>query len=123
MAQSLPDNYPSPPEGLGGEELLEWERICQELDSKGLLDKADRAMITLYCATWSIWWDARKACNQLGSIVNYKNFGPGYNQLYKVFRETFREMMNQIRELGLTPSARHKMKMGTAPEASEAKEF
>jgi P27 family predicted phage terminase small subunit len=88
--------------------LLEWHRVCDELDAAGKLDKADRAVLTVYCTTWQEHHKASKAVAEYGSVIKYSNGMVGQSPYYKVMRETATLLRGYLADLGLTPATRHK---------------
>jgi P27 family predicted phage terminase small subunit len=101
-------NRPAPPDELDGEALLEWQRICEELDATGRLDKADRAILCVYVETWATWKAAAAATAKSGAVVKYSNGVPGQSPFYKTMRETAAQLRKLLSDLGLTPAARGK---------------
>ena len=99
-------NRPRPPEDLDGEALLEWERVVTELEAVGKLDKADRAVLTLYAQTWATWNAAMQAVVKHGSVIKYPNRMVGPSPFYKVAKETAAQLRGLLTDLGLTPAAR-----------------
>jgi P27 family predicted phage terminase small subunit len=99
-------NRPLPPDELEGEALLEWHRVCDELDSAGRLDKADRAVLLLYAETWAQWRAATRGVNKHGSVVKHSNGAAGRSPFYVVQRETAAQLRGLLADLGLTPTAR-----------------
>lgn len=102
-------NRPSPPDDLQNEGLLEWGRICDELSDAGLLNKADRAIIKLYCDAWQTYTAAQAAVNVSGPVVKYPNGMPGPSPLFNVAEKTAARMEKLLAQLGLTPAARHRL--------------
>lgn len=112
---------PAPPPEIQGEALLEWERVCNELAAAGRIDKADRAILSLYCATWEIYQQAMRGVSAHGAIVKHPNGVAGPSPFYKVSRETSLQLQKLLADLGLTPAARHKVKV--AAEVPEDLEY
>ena len=111
---------PRPPEDLDGEALLEWERVCLDLDEEGLLAATDRALLTLYVRTWAAWNDADKMVQKFGSVIKYSNGVPGASPHFKTGSEFAKQLRAIIGELGLTPVARAKRNMRANPEEEDA---
>jgi len=111
-------NGPKPPEELDGEALLEWERVCAELDAAGTLDKTDRAVLTLYAQTWATHHAAARAVAQHGAVIKWPNGMPGPSPFYRVMKETAAQLRGLLNDLGLTPASR---KTSTAGEEEELK--
>jgi P27 family predicted phage terminase small subunit len=107
-----PDRRPLPPEDLDGEALLEWERIVAELEARGTLDKADRALLTLYAQTWGQWHEAMRGVTKYGAVIRYPNKTTGPSPFYKVAKETAVILRGLLNDMGLTPASRAKLKAG-----------
>ena len=105
----------APPEELDGEALLEWDRVTHELAERDLLDQSDRAVLMLYCRTWATWREVDKLVRKYGSVIKYANGVPGPAPFFKTACEAAKQLRALLADLGLTPSARHKM---TAPKKS-----
>lgn len=119
---SIDPNRPSPPPEIQGEALLEWDRVCDELAAAGRLDKADRAILTVYCLTWAIHEQAMRAVSNHGAIVKWPNGTAGPSPFYKVSRETANQLQKLLADMGLTPASRQKVK-AVAEAPAEALEF
>jgi len=112
-------NRPIPPPEIQDESLLEWGRVVAELEAAGRLDKADRAILVLYCGTWEIYATAMRGVMAHGPIVKHHNGVAGESPFYGVAKETARQLQKLLNDLGLTPAARHKMKTAAVEEPSE----
>lgn len=97
---------PPAPEELAGEALLEWERLCNELDQAGLLSTADRAIMTLHCQTWMVYRQTIEATHKYGAVIKWPNGIPGPGPFWKVASECTKMLRGTIRDLGLTPASR-----------------
>jgi P27 family predicted phage terminase small subunit len=107
---------------LNGEALAEWNRVCDELAVLGRLDKADRAILTLYVQVWATNQAAQRDVFQWGSTVKYSNGNVGQAPFYKVAKETAAQLRGLLADLGLTPAIRAKAKGaggGTADDPGE----
>lgn len=110
---------PAPPEGLAGEALLEWHRVCDELQADGRLDKADRAILVLYCQTWHEYQEATHGVRQHGLVIRYSNKMVAPSPYFKIRKETGALLQKLLGDLGLTPAARNRMKAPPEPEEEE----
>lgn len=98
------------PDGLTGEALAEWGRITAELSRLDILDKADRATLTLYCRTWAVWLQDNARTEREGSIFEYNNGTVGPAPWFNTADKSARMLRGLLSDLGLSPSARKKMK-------------
>ena len=99
---------PPPPDDLEGEALLEWGRVCDELAAAKRLETADRAILSVYVETWTVWRTATRHVNTFGPVVPAANNVVGRSPFYTVQRETAAQLRNLLSDLGLTPQARGK---------------
>lgn len=104
------DQKPKPPDDIDGEALLEWERITEELEDAGHLDRTDRALITVYVRTWAVWRKAAEVVAQDGPIVLLPNNWPGQSPELKAMIECGKVLDKLLTSLGLTPTFREKNK-------------
>lgn len=99
---------PQPPEELADEALLEWHRVCEELAAAQLLDRTDRAILTLYARTWAVWNAAARVVAVDGPVVLLPNNYPGESSEYKVMDKAGKQLDKLLDRLGLNPTARQK---------------
>ena len=108
MAATKTANRPTPPEEIEGEALLEWHRVCDELEAAGRLDKADRAVLTVYVEIWAVHRAATAAVAKYGPVIKFHTGVPAQSPFYKTQRETATLLRRLLADLGLTPAARGK---------------
>lgn len=106
MSLETKTNRPAPPECLSGEAVLEWQRVVAELEAQGRLDKADRAILTLYCLHWQTHHEAARHVVEFGSVIKHANGSPYQNPFYKTMKETAPLLRGLLQDLGLTPTKR-----------------
>jgi P27 family predicted phage terminase small subunit len=95
-------NRPIPPETFQGEQLLEWHRICDELERVGTLEPKLRAVIILYCQSWAITQETNKWVVQLGSVIrHFEGSAPGPSPFYKVWQQESKTCAALMAQLGL----------------------
>lgn len=97
---------PDPPEDIQDEALLEWHRVCGELEAIGKLATSDRAIISLYCKTWARWQAMSRNVDTFGPVVKFPNGYPGISPHYQVLKDCEAKLARLIVELGITPSQR-----------------
>ena len=92
----------------------EWKKICTVLKDLGVLSKADRASIELYCQTYSQWRDACEKVSRHGSVLQVKTRSgiiPKRNP-FDIIRERNAVVCTRLLvEFGLTPSARSRIEV------------
>jgi P27 family predicted phage terminase small subunit len=103
-------NRPAAPPEIEGEAAVEWDRVCSELSAAGRLDKADRAILVIYCQTWAVYTDAMRSVMAWGAIVEHANKVGGASPFYKVAKETAQQLQKLLNDMGMTQAARHKIK-------------
>ena len=106
MENDKPNRRPQPPDDLDGEALLEWGRVCDDLDALGTLDAADRAVLTLYVQTWQANQTVARHVMKFGPIAKQHNGVVGQTPHYKTMRETAALLRQLLADLGLTPASR-----------------
>ncbi len=106
-----PQGKPTCPEHLDEIAKKEWAEITEILDTMGLLSKADRAMLEIYCVTYSRWRRAIDNLAKYGDMIVTKDKkiepSPYVSQADRT-AETCRKLLV---EFGLSPAARARMRM------------
>jgi len=95
---------PTRPKELMGKPvaLAEWKRIVIELQSKGLWDKTDRALIMLYCDAFQDFSEAASCVKEHGPLVPDKGGGLKSNPAYRQKRDAADRMARYLGDMGLT---------------------
>lgn len=112
----LNDSEPTPPKGEPDmpEHLNEtgreaWLWLSEMLGVMGLLAESDRAIMSLYCDTWSEYVDAREKVNTYGMVLLSKG-GVPYMSPYMMAESMLKKQLTQyLGELGLSPSSRSRL--------------
>lgn len=106
---------PDRPQLLSTEAKREWNRIAGELARIGVLALVDRATLAAYCEAWAEWARLTKETQQI--VANGEQYITGANGVFYA-HPTFklRDQANSYflkcaAELGLTPSARSRIKV------------
>ncbi|HWE03160.1 MAG TPA: phage terminase small subunit P27 family [Tepidisphaeraceae bacterium] len=116
--------YPACPTHISGEARNEWDRITDELDGMGLLTTADRTVIALYCQSWQRWIKAETKVMEMGEIVGApKTKTPMQNPWLSIANKAHEQCHKMLVELGLTPSARSKIKIDKSDHAADDDDF
>lgn len=106
---------PSMPDWLDDEGRAEWERIVPGLEALDILKPEDRAMLSVYCVTWSRYVAAVKQYRTEGiTLVN-----PGSRRVHKhpavgVAEVAGAQLRTFAAEFGLTPSAEQRLVVATS---------
>lgn len=107
---------PECPAHLDAEARAEWDRVTAELAQLGVLSRADRAALALYCDCHSQWVAANRAVAEKGLVVETRLGGVKANPAVAIARAARAQMIRVLAEFGLTPSARTTLGTAAAPE-------
>jgi P27 family predicted phage terminase small subunit len=114
---------PDPPPHLDEIALTEWNLITQELAAKQVITQVDKAILALYCETWSEWIMLGELLKEQATIKTYPTGAEYVNLLIGARRSARQELKNYAAELGITPSSRTKVKtIGKAAEEPSKKQ-
>lgn len=117
-----PPGIPVPPTWLDQEGRAEWDRVAKGLDNMGILGTIDRAVLALYCETWSVWNRARRDLRAASSgrqgagtevLVDGDKGRTVKSPAWQVYRDAATTLRELARELGLTPATRLRMELPT----------
>ena len=116
---------PSPPSHLDAEARREWKRISVELARLGLVSKIDRAVLALYCQTWSDWTQAREELKGHGRTVKSPNGYEIPSPHLTIANAAGKELRALAAEFGMSPASRTRVKAEkpSAPRKSRAEKF
>jgi P27 family predicted phage terminase small subunit len=125
---------PSPPPEIFAipEALAEWKRAGPILYALGLISELDRSVFTSYCIAYARHMAAVRAVtaaivadsrrhkkNRTGGLmVRGSRKNVVQNPAVRIEREAGRDVLRFAEQLGLTPSARSKIKADTGPSAA-----
>lgn len=109
-----PRARPTCPEWLDKEARSEWRRVVPLLDNLGLLTKADRAALAIYCDQWSTYVAARANVEKFGAVVEARE-----SPYLRIADRAAQRIRQYCQEFGLTPSARGRMQVPGESMAGE----
>ncbi len=75
----------------------------------GLLTRVDRAVLALYCQTWSRWVEAEKHLESEGSVQEGRQKGLVKSPWVRIAAEAAEHLARFAVEFGLTPSSRGRL--------------
>lgn len=102
---------PEPPSHLDEIALTEWNLLTQELAAKQVITQVDKAILALYCETWSEWIMLGELLKEHPTVIKTYPTGAEYVTLLIGARRSARqELKAYAAELGITPSSRTKVK-------------
>lgn len=113
------DIHLKPPTRLKNKARLEWTRIAPVLSAAGLLTKADRNALALYCDQYAIYVDAMEKVNKVGSVIKGPNGIPVQSPFFRVANKATTNMAKMLVEFGMTPSSRSRVQIAP-PEGAPA---
>ena len=104
----LEAGMPAAPSGLDVEARAEWKRVGVTLGAVGVVTKADRAMLTVWCITWSMWWAAVADLRERGVFVAADAEGllMHENPYLKIADKAADRLLRLAEQYGMTASAR-----------------
>jgi len=109
----LDREIPQPPANLQGPALRIWHETIRELEKLGTLDTADRGVIALYCeARAELGW-AMNRVRRDGRIVSTAAGGQKPHPAVGIKNQAALRVARFAAELGLTPTARARLRLGT----------
>lgn len=113
-AADLPaPTVPDCPPHLGAAARKEWERIVPELETMGVLQRADMAQLAAYCAAYGRWVEVEQEILKLqqngavsGLLVKSPNGYPQISPLLAISNKCLEQMRAFAGEFGLSPVMR-----------------
>jgi len=104
-------SIPDAPSHLDEIALTEWNLLTQELAAKQVITQVDKAILALYCETWSEWIMLGELLKDQAVMKTYPTGAEYLNLLIGARRSARQELKQYASELGITPSSRTKVKM------------
>ena len=105
-----------PPAHLGPAAVKEWRRVRRVLEPVGLLTAADVDLLAMYCQAYQRWVSAEEQVKQFGEVVKTKAGNLIQNPYLSVANRAMDQMLIYARELGMTPSARSRLQVGSGEQ-------
>lgn len=107
-------SLPAAPSVLEGEALAEWNRVCGELSSLGLLTGIDMAALAGYCQAYSVWFDAVGKVKALGILIRTSNGNVIQNPAVGTMNRQYEIILKACAVLGMDPSSRSRLRVEPA---------
>lgn len=95
---------PRPPTWLSREAAAEWRRVVPGLTRLDLLKEEDRAVLTAYCETWSVFVAATRTLRREGLTIEARQ-GTLPHPAVGIARNAGRELRAFATHFGLSPAA------------------
>lgn len=115
LADATPVSEPRMPRGLDPEARREWRRVTALLRERGVLHEVDRAVLTLYCRTWSRWLQVDAALGE--AYLHQGAKSTIMNPLARLYRDLAQLLKELGAQLGVTPAAR--LRLPAPPQQEE----
>ena len=113
---------PDPPAVVTGRALEEWNRMAPILQATGCLTLADVAIFTIYCQAYADWQDALEQIIATGGPIVRAPTGFAMPNPYLTIRnQAAKHLLSSAAELGLSPSARTRIKAEPAATKDSSK--
>ena len=118
-----PPAVPDCPIWLKGDAKREWDRVVPQLAEAGVLTGLDGGQLERYCDAYGNWLEARADVKKRGPTIKGP-FGPTNNPNVKRAFDERKEADRLAQELGLSPSARSRVKVPEkTPTVDESEGF
>ncbi len=104
-----------PPEYLDDCGKAKWHELAAQLGELGVLAASDASILTLYCATWSLWRQASDRVRDEGLTVASGEGSPKTNPCYHIASDALKTLLRIGTECGMSPSARGSVKTTGTP--------
>lgn len=98
----IPDELECP-EHLDEPARAEWGRVLAVLQPLGVVTSLDRALLAVYCASWSRWVACEQGIDAGGLVVEGHRGVMSPNPLLRVGRDARDATLKAAAKLGLTP--------------------
>jgi P27 family predicted phage terminase small subunit len=117
-----PPAVPDCPLWLKGAAKKEWDRVVPQLSELGVLTGLDGGQLERYCDAYGSWLEARADVKKRGATIKGP-FGPANNPNVKRAFDERKEADRLAQELGLSPSARSRVKVPEKEAVDPAEAF
>lgn len=97
----------------------EWKKQAKQLDSAGLLQVVDGAMLAAYCEAWAEFVEMCEAIKEKGRLMTTSNGNVIQNPLVSIRNRAVERLFRLAQQFGFSPSARVRIRAGD-PEPEEA---
>jgi P27 family predicted phage terminase small subunit len=116
-----PPAVPICPRWITGAAKAEWDRIVPQLAELGVLTGLDGGQLERYCDAYGNWLQAKAEVKKHGQMIKTP-FGPQKNPAVKTAFDERKEADRLAQELGLSPSARSRVKVPEKPPEEDQTE-
>lgn len=116
-----PDALPRCPNHLSDRARKEWRRLATPLYRMGVLSVTDRAALAAYCQAWARWVEAEEHLAKGPPLIRTPSGYVQQSPWLAVANKQLEIMGRFMAELGLSPSARARLRLPEAGTASAPK--
>lgn len=106
-----PDAMPRCPPHLNAVARKEWRRLATPLFEMGVLSVTDRAALAGYCAAWARWVEAEEHLAKGPPLLKTPSGYVQQSPWLGIANKQLEIMARFMAELGLTPSARARLRL------------
>lgn len=122
---------PEPPPELNADARIEWDRVFRQLVSSGIVSVVDRGTLAAYCQAYGRWLQAERAFADMarrdpvmvGLMIKTKQGNVIQNPLVGTANKAMSDMVRYAAELGMTPSARSRVRASHDQYEDPAEQF
>ena len=123
-AEPTPEaGIPKAPPELGEDARAEWRRTAKQLHDAGILTKLDRPALIAYCDAYGRWAQAQRVLATMavadpligGLMIRSSKGNAIQNPILSIANKAAADMVRYAVELGMTPSARTRVKVVKPP--------
>lgn len=97
-----------PPSSFNGRYLNKWNEVYSKLAAVKVMTIADIDNVEAYVNAYWAWFDATEECRN--NMLIEKDGVPMVNPMHRVQKQYFDQMLALMRDLGMTPASRTKVK-------------
>lgn len=100
----------------------EWESVCNQLETLGVLSTVDVVLLELYSKTYSRYRQAEAQIDKYGEVLISPNTKtPMVSPYYTARNRYATDLAKYLVELGLTPAARARMRLEAPKDKTDSK--
>ena len=110
---------PDPPTNLSPLALEKWHDITPVLFDLGLLSRADRDMLVLYCEEYTRYRDAQDVIEREGMFITTDKGNVIQHPAVGIVHKAITLMHKILVEFGMTPAARAKVSAAKKPDEAD----
>lgn len=118
-AVPAPAGWPQCPEHFDEAHRAEWNTACELLSSMGILSRADRVALELFCETYIAYRTACAEVLKAGAVICLDSRKRKYviNPQWRIRNAAWEQLYKILGEFGFSPSARARLAAGKSPDA------